>query len=265
MASDYSMPRPTPPRASSSCFHMPAGPIGVNVVPVGRRVTNCRNGLQLVSAAKSVGTQTDDRKLHARSGQSTRRWQRVARNLGCILVFSLLVWAIRLTRQRFHLPHRSVSRRLAQIDRDVTAPVYRLLRSPYAHSMPDSPHLKPLRPRDLYFLAATRQIGAPPAYAANPGNDQTCMHYKNAACSRLLSGVLLSARLLAVQLLAEEARQSAPWWKGHRHLSPEDAELLQRFCPVLRFDSAEPVWGKMLSGKRLTLAVCVLGSHITRL
>jgi hypothetical protein len=111
MASAYSMPRPTPPRASWSYSVTPVGPIGPYNVPLGRRVTNCRYGLQLVSAAKSVGTHTDDRKPHKRSGESQRRWQRVARNLGCILVFLMLVWAIRLTRQRFHLPHRSVSRR----------------------------------------------------------------------------------------------------------------------------------------------------------
>jgi hypothetical protein len=89
------------------------------------------------------------------------------------------------------------------------------------------------------------------------------MHHDNAALSRLVFGLQPSTRLLAVQLLAEEARQSAPWWKGHRHLSPEDAQLLQRFCPVLRFDSAEPVRGETLCGNKSGPGCLVLGSRMT--
>jgi len=41
--------------------------------------------------------------------------------------------------------------------------------------------------------------------------------------------------------MAARNRHWGPWWRGQPELSAEDAELLRRFCPVLRFDSAEPV------------------------
>ena len=74
-----------------------------------KRVITFRDGLQLGSAAKSGGTKTADRQHYASADGPKRRWHRLAGHMGCVAVFLLFLWSIRVTRRHFRHPHRKVS------------------------------------------------------------------------------------------------------------------------------------------------------------
>jgi len=103
---------------SNSRSHVRAGSVVCLLAAIGprdpplqyaKRVITVRDGLQLGSAAKSGGTKTSDRQHYASPDGPKRRWHRLAGHMGCVAVFLLFLWSIRVTRRHFRHPHRKVS------------------------------------------------------------------------------------------------------------------------------------------------------------